>query len=49
MTENIRNIALVAQSDTGKTTLTEALLLQSGAINTAGKVENVILSVITTI
>ncbi len=40
MTENIRNIALVGQSDTGKTTLTEALLLQSGAINTAGKVEN---------
>jgi len=39
-TENIRNIALVGQNDAGKTTLTEVLLHQTGAINTPGKVEN---------
>ncbi|HAI68786.1 MAG TPA: elongation factor G [Gammaproteobacteria bacterium] len=39
-TENIRNIALVGQSDTGKTILTEALLHQAGAINTQGKIES---------
>ncbi len=39
-TENIHNIALVGQSDAGKTTLIEALLHQSGAINTPGKVES---------
>jgi elongation factor G len=39
-TENIRNIALVGQTDAGKTTLTEALLLESGTINAAGKVES---------
>jgi elongation factor G len=39
-TENIRNIALVGQTDAGKTALTEALLLESGTINVAGKVEN---------
>ena len=38
-TENICNIALVGQTNVGKTTLTEALLLQAGVINTAGKVE----------
>jgi len=39
-TENICNIALVGQSDAGKTTLTEALLHQAGTINTLGKIEN---------
>ncbi|MEN8217467.1 MAG: elongation factor G [Pseudomonadota bacterium] len=39
-TENIRNIALVGQNEAGKTTLTEALLHQAGAINSPGKVEN---------
>ncbi len=38
-TENICNIALVGQTNAGKTTLTEALLLQAGVINIAGKVE----------
>ena len=35
----IRNVALVGASATGKTTLTEALLLRAGAIKTAGCVE----------
>jgi len=35
----IRNVALVGASATGKTTLTEALLLRTGAIKTAGSVE----------
>ena len=35
----IRNVALVGASATGKTTLTEALLLRAGALKTAGSVE----------
>jgi elongation factor G len=39
-TENIRNIALVGQSNVGKTILTEALLHQAGVIKTEGQIEN---------
>ncbi|MFK5970287.1 MAG: elongation factor G [Candidatus Marithrix sp.] len=38
-TENICNIALVGQTNAGKTTLTEALLFQAGTIKNAGKVD----------
>lgn len=38
-TESIRNIALVGHALSGKTTITEALLHQSGSINTLGTVE----------
>jgi elongation factor G len=38
-TESIRSIALVGHANSGKTTLTEALLHQSGAIGAMGSVE----------
>jgi elongation factor G len=37
--ENIRNIALVGHGDSGKTSLTSALLYSAGAVNRLGKVE----------
>ena len=39
LTEAIRSVALVGHANAGKTTLTEALLLQAGSITTAGSVE----------
>jgi elongation factor G len=39
-TERIRNVAVVGHSGSGKTTLVEALLLRSGAIARAGRVED---------
>lgn len=38
-TDKIRNISLIAHSGAGKTTLTEAMLFLSGAIDRMGKVE----------
>ena len=39
-TENIRNVALVGHSDTGKTSLVSAMLFDSGAINRLTKVND---------
>jgi len=39
-TENIRNVALVGHSDTGKTSLVSAMLFDSGAINRLTKVDD---------
>jgi elongation factor G len=38
--DKIRNIALVGHQDTGKTSLTEAILFSTGAINRIGRVED---------
>ncbi len=39
-TENIRNVAVVGHSDTGKTSLVSALLFDSGAVNRLCKVDD---------
>ena len=39
-TENIRNVALVGHSDTGKTSLVSAMLFDSGAVNRLTKVDD---------
>jgi len=39
-TENIRNVAVVGHSDTGKTSLVSALLFNSGAVNRLTKVDD---------
>lgn len=38
--ENIRNVTLVGHQESGKTILTESLLLAAGAINRLGKIED---------
>jgi elongation factor G len=39
-TEQLRNVVLLSHQGTGKTTLTESMMLASGAINRAGRVED---------
>jgi len=39
-TENLRNVALVGHTKSGKTSLAEAMLLASGALTRAGRVED---------
>ena len=39
-TENIRNVALVGHSDTGKTSMVSAMLFDSGAVNRLTKVDD---------
>ncbi|PNU20325.1 elongation factor G [Geothermobacter hydrogeniphilus] len=39
-TENIRNLGIVAQGDAGKTSLTEAMLFNTGMIDRLGKVDD---------
>jgi len=38
--ENIRNVAFIGHGSEGKTTLSEAILFNSGAVNRLGKVDN---------
>ena len=38
--ESLRNVALVGHSRTGKTTLAEAMLLVTGALSRAGRIED---------